>query len=33
MEDVGDRDFLYLDTVSRYLDVPFFFDPSDPVGL
>lgn len=33
IDDVGDLDFLYFDTESRYLDVPVFFDPSDPVGL
>ena len=32
-EDPGDRVFLYFDTVSRYLDVPDFFEPKDPVGL
>ena len=33
IDDVGDLYFLYFETVSRYLDVPVFFDPSDPVGL
>ena len=32
-DDVGDRFFLYLDTVSRYLEVPVFLDPREPVGL
>ena len=33
IEDVGDRFFLYFETVSRYFEVPVFFDPREPVGL
>ena len=33
IDDVGDQTFLYFETVSRYLDVPVFLDPREPVGL
>ena len=33
IDEVGDRFFLYFETVSRYFEVPVFLEPSEPVGL
>ena len=33
IDEFGDLFFLYFEIVSRYLDVPVFLDPREPVGL